>query len=84
MLPFEGFGRVYSDVEKWFDKNLQLDISAPTLERCQDMIQGSKLKDTPFYSDRLRGYRIFIGEDARGSVPNAPKGLESGLDGVYW
>jgi hypothetical protein len=72
------------DDRLWFNANLQLEAEEPTLRRVEELIMGACISKSTFFKDCLRKYRIAMGHDARGAVPNSPNGLESGLDGAYW
>jgi transposase len=70
------------DVKKYFKRNLQLDRDRPVLDQVEPIIKGTKVAEGRYYRECLREYRLYIGEDARESVPDAPPGLESVLDGA--
>ena len=74
----------YSGVESWFNKNLQLETRTPSMEQVEMIIGSDVLLKSVYFQDCLECYRVAIGVDARGSVPDAPIGLDSHLDGKYW
>ena len=72
------------DVIGWWNTNLQLDVQEVTLERANKAISKRRSAWMDVHKECLREYRIAAGIDARGSVPEAPRNLDSGLDGVKW
>ena len=66
--------------ETWFSRNM-LELKGKDVA---GVIGASGKKFAPKHKDWLRAYRIFVGEDARGGVPDAPKGMDDSLDGGYW
>ena len=73
-----------SEVPTWFDSNMQLGSSATDRGAVESMIKGPTANKSKFHRKCLREFRSWQYGDARGGIPDAPKGLESGLDGVYW
>ena len=73
-----------SEVPTWFDSNMQLGTKTTDLGAVERMIKGPSSKESKFHRKCLREFRTFQYGDARGSIPDAPKGLDSGLDGLYW
>ena len=71
-------------IKKWFTRNLCLDEENICLDRANDIMGKHEIANNEFYKECLEQYRIFKHEDARGGVPDAPKGLESRLDGKSW
>lgn len=73
-----------ASVPAWFDANMQLGKRKTDLAGVESLIKGTGIEDSKFHRRCLREYRTFEYGDARGGVPDAPPGLESRLDGVYW
>jgi hypothetical protein len=71
-------------IKDWFSDNLQLNERYITLEGMRKVIGYDSQIDTDWHKACLYEYRVWKGEDARGGVPAAPPGLESGLDGLKW
>jgi len=69
-------------VPSWFDKNMQLDVQTPTLDRVKRVIKKGDPTRDKYLEDGLRSYRVHKGLDARGVVPITPKGLDNSLDGL--
>lgn len=76
------------DIKDWFNNNLlQSKLSQRekiTIGECKKIVCGDGETPSNYYIDSLFAYRIHAGLDARGGVPNAPKGLENLLDGRAW
>lgn len=71
-------------IRKWFDRNLMLSTPSITTEAMRKVFGKSAGKKSEWHANCLREFRVWIGEDARGGVPAAPRGLESRLDGLHW
>ena len=63
---------------------MQLGSSSTDLRAVESMIEGNSVGDSKYHRHCLRDFRTFEYGDARGGVPEAPRGLDSGLDGEYW
>ena len=48
------------------------------------LISGRGGKKSHLHKDWLRSYRISMGEDARGQMPEKIDNLNDRLDGIYW
>jgi transposase len=64
----------------WFSRNML----ALKEEDVEGLIGSCGKKHSHKHKAWLRAYRIWAGVDARGGVPDAPKGLDDSLDGGYW
>ena len=64
----------------WFAKNM-LELSHDTIDT---LIRFGNPQHSMTHQTWLRSYRIWMGVDARGKLPDVPKGLEDSLDGSYW
>jgi hypothetical protein len=75
-------------VSEWFNDNMQLDVKRPRFPRVEKLISGvdtSGLEARKDYMDECRfEYLCEIGEDGRGEVAPAPKGLDSALNGKHY
>jgi len=71
-------------VVSWFERNLQLGNRQPSAEAVATLIGDGPIHDHEYYKDCLERFRVYIGIDARGSLPDAPPGLDSSLDGKFW
>ena len=71
-------------VTTWFERNLQLGNPEPSIEQVGMTIGEIPIGEIRYYKQCLEKYRVAMGMDARGYVPDAPLGLDSKLDGGYW
>jgi transposase len=71
-------------IKDLWDKNLLMKVRTPTVEDCLSIVGNVNYKTYGFHQDCLKRYRIYMGIDQRGEVPDAPQGLECRLDGSYW
>lgn len=71
-------------IRKWFDRNLMLNAPSITEEAALEIFGKRARKKSQWHADCLYEYRVWNGEDARGGVPYAPRGLEGRLDGRSW
>jgi len=71
-------------IKGWFKQNHCLGEKEIDIDRARKLLGKHKNGNNEFYKQCLESYRIFMHEDARGGVPDAPKGLESRLDGNSW
>jgi hypothetical protein len=64
----------------WFKRNML----ALEEKDVGDLIGTRGSKKSHLHRSWLRAYRIFMGQDARGSRPNIPEEIQDSLDGLYW
>jgi transposase len=64
----------------WFERNM-LKLQESDVA---DLVSSRGGKMCHLHKGWLRSYRISIGEDARGQMPELPDDLNDRLDGVYW
>lgn len=68
----------------WFEKNLQLGSPSPMLDQVVSVVGDYSMLDHDHFQECLEKFRVWMGMDARGHVPDAPPGLDSSLDGKFW
>lgn len=73
-----------SHIRNWFDRNLMLGEQSITPEAMRKVFGKDAGKNSDWHNECLYEYRVWNGEDARGGIPDAPRGLDSGLDGRSW
>jgi hypothetical protein len=73
-----------SHIRNWFDRNLMLGEQSITPEAMRKVFGKDAGKNSEWHSECLYEYRVWNGEDARGGIPDAPRGPESHLDGRRW
>ena len=66
--------------KSWFQSNM-LALKEEDVPRLIGRVGGKKSNQT---KQRLRAYRMFMGQDARGSRQHIPKELRDTLDGEAW
>ena len=71
------------NIRQAFRVNLQLGRE-PTEAGALEAMGHDRRQISPWHAACQRELRVWSGKDARGEVPDAPEGLESGLDGLYW
>ena len=64
----------------WFRRNM-LELNE---EGVEELIGASGKFHSRKHKACLRAYRVWAALDARGGVPDAPKGLDDSLDGSFW
>ena len=72
------------ETEEHSSKNFQRNMLSLKEEDVPALVKAVGKTNSGYHQECLRAFRIFKGEDARGSQEHTPKELRDGLDGSYY
>ena len=70
-------------MKMWFRRNFMLGGKEPTYATSREIRGNTPTEESERHRECLYQYRVWSGQDRRGGVLKAPKGLESTLDERY-